>query len=213
MTATDFLPDRLTLPTLRQAASSCQGCDLWQRATQTVFGEGPAKARVMMVGEVPGDEEDRTGHPFVGPAGRLLDRLIESAGIARSDVYLTNVVKHFKWTPRGKRRLHQRPNAAEVEACLPWLEAEIAVVHPEVLVLFGATAAQALLGRQFKVTQARGVLFPTRWAPRTMATVHPSALLRIPDQVDRRTARATFLRELEQVSAALGQQPGAAAPR
>jgi len=203
VTAADYLPGRLSLPALRDAVSSCQGCDLYRRATQAVFGEGLTRARVMMVGEQPGHEEDLVGRPFVGPAGRLLDRMLEAAGIERSDVYVTNAVKHFKWTQRGKRRLHQKPSAAEVEACRPWLEAELAVVRPEVLVLMGATAAQSLLGRSFKVTRARGVLFPTRWAPWTMATVHPSSLLRIPDEIDRRTARATFIHELERVARCL----------
>ena len=206
VTAADFLPQRLTLPALREAVQSCEGCDLYRCATRAVFGEGAARARLMLVGEQPGHEEDLGGHPFIGPAGRLLDQMLETAGVRRTEVYVTNAVKHFKWTPRGKRRMHQKPSAGEVQACRPWLEAELAVVKPEVLVLMGATAAQSLLGRTFKVTRARGVLFPTRWAPFTMATVHPSSLLRIPDPVDRRTARAAFIHEMERVAECLGSQ-------
>lgn len=203
MTAADFLPQRISLPALRESVQDCRGCELYRRATQAVFGEGSARARAMFVGEQPGDEEDAAGRPFVGPAGRLLDRMLEAAGVSRADVYVTNAVKHFKWTPRGKRRLHQRPGAGEVEACRPWLEAELAVVKPEVLVLLGATAAQALLGRAFKVTRSRGVRFATRFAPVTIATVHPSSLLRIPDPVERRSARALFQREMELVAEVL----------
>ncbi len=215
MSAADFLPQRISLPSLREAIQDCRGCDLYRRATQAVLGEGHAHSRAMFVGEQPGDEEDVAGRPFVGPAGRLLDRILEAAGVPRGEVYLTNAVKHFKWIPRGKRRLHQKPNGGEVEACRPWLEAELAAVKPEVLVLLGATAAQSLLGRAFKVTQSRGVPFATRFAPVTMATVHPSSLLRIPDPVERRTARALFQREMELVADALRAgvpMAGAAAP-
>ncbi len=203
MTAADYLPQRISLPALRDAVQDCRGCELYRRATQAVIGEGDARARAMFVGEQPGDEEDEVGRPFVGPAGRLLDRMLEAAGVPRSEVFVTNAVKHFKWIPRGKKRIHQKPGSAEVEACHPWLEAELAIVKPEVLVLLGATAAQSLLGRGFKVTKARGVPFATRFAPVTLATVHPSSLLRIPDPIERRNARAVFQRELELVAEAL----------
>lgn len=203
MTAADFLPQRISLPALREAVHDCRGCELYRRATQAVMGEGDPRARAMFVGEQPGDEEDAAGRPFVGPAGRLLDRMLEAAGVPRAEIYLTNAVKHFKWMPRGKKRLHQRPGSGEVEACKPWLEAELAVVKPEVLVLLGATAAQALLGRAFKVTKSRGVAFASRFAPITFATVHPSSLLRIPDPVERRAARALFQRDMELVAEAL----------
>jgi uracil-DNA glycosylase len=177
-TAADFLPPRLNLSALREAAAECRGCHLWQVGTQTVFGEGARDAEVMFVGEQPGDYEDRTGKPFVGPAGRLLDEALVEAGIDRSLTYVTNAVKHFKWQARGKRRIHQKPNSAEMAACRPWLEAELAVVQPRVLVLLGATAAQALLGRQFRVTQWRGRLVESDLAEAVTATVHPSSILR-----------------------------------
>jgi uracil-DNA glycosylase len=176
--AADFLPQRLTLPALREAAAGCRGCPLWQVGTQTVFGEGAKDAEAMFVGEQPGDYEDRAGKPFVGPAGRLLDEALDAAGIDRTSVYVTNAVKHFKWQARGKRRIHQKPNAAEQAACRPWLEAELAVVKPRVLVLLGATAAQSLLGRQFRVTQHRGELLESELAQAVTATVHPSSILR-----------------------------------
>jgi DNA polymerase len=176
--AADFLPDRRNLTALREAAASCRGCHLWQVGTQTVFGEGPADADAMFVGEQPGDVEDRKGRPFVGPAGRLLDEALAEAGIDRSRAYLTNAVKHFKWQARGKRRIHQKPNWTEMTACRPWLEAELAVVQPRVLVLLGATAAQTLLGRQFRVTQWRGKLIESDLAEAVTATVHPSSILR-----------------------------------
>jgi DNA polymerase len=213
MTAADYLPDRRTLPALREAVQSCQGCALYERATQAVFGEGRAHARVMMVGEQPGDEEDVAGHPFVGPAGRLLDQMMEAAGLARDQVFVTNAVKHFKWTPRGKRRMHQKPSSSEVGACRPWLEAELAAIEPEVLIVLGATASQSLLGRAFRVTQARGALFASRWAPHTLATVHPSSLLRIPDQEERRAARREFVRELALVAEVLRGGAAASAHR
>ena len=164
MTAADYLPRRITLESLREAAKLCHGCDLWRNATQTVFGEGPANARLMFVGEQPGDQEDKVGRPFVGPAGRIFDQALDEVGIDRSRVYVTNAVKHFKWQARGKRRIHQKPNAAELAACRPWLDAELAVVQPHVLVCLGATAAQALLGRTFRVTKQRGT--PVDSAPR-----------------------------------------------
>ncbi|TMR95638.1 UdgX family uracil-DNA binding protein [Nonomuraea basaltis] len=179
--AADFLPDKLDLESLRIAAACCEGCGLYRNATQTVFGEGPGHAKFMLVGEVPGDQEDRQGHPFVGPAGRLLDRGLEEAGIPRDEVYVTNAVKHFSFVPRGKRRIHQKPTAAEIAACRPWLNAELAVVEPEVVVVLGATAARSLLGPAFRVTRQRGVPVPLgeRLA---VATIHPSAVLRAPDR-------------------------------
>jgi uracil-DNA glycosylase family protein len=177
-TAAAFLPARLTLSSLREAASGCRACDLYKTGTQVVFGEGAKRSEVMFVGEQPGDQEDLTGKPFVGPAGKLLDRAMEEAGIDRSLAYVTNVVKHFKWQARGKRRIHQKPNWAEMTACKPWLEAELTVVSPRVLVCLGATAAQALLGRQFRVTQHRGELVESELAPNVVATIHPSAILR-----------------------------------
>jgi DNA polymerase len=176
--AADFLPERLSLTSLREAAAGCKGCHLWQVGTQTVFGAGAREAEVMFVGEQPGDYEDRAGKPFVGPAGRLLDEALVEAGIERSTTYVTNAVKHFKWQARGKRRIHQKPNWAEMTACRPWLEAELAVVQPRVLVLLGATAAQSLLGRQFRVTQNRGRLVESDLAEAVTATIHPSAILR-----------------------------------
>jgi DNA polymerase len=178
VSAAEFLPERLTLPALREAAAGCRGCHLWQVGTQTVFGEGVRGASALFVGEQPGDQEDRIGKPFVGPAGRLFDEALEAAGIDRTTVYVTNAVKHFKWQARGKRRIHQKPNAAEVAACGPWLQAELAVVKPRVLVLLGATAAQSLLGRQFRVTQHRGELLESELAEAVTATVHPSSILR-----------------------------------
>src|SRR5437867_2983545 len=168
--AANFLPDRLTLSALREAAAACRGCPLWQVGTQTVFGEGAADAEVMLVGEQPGDQEDREGKPFVGPAGRLLDDALEAAGIDRSATYVTNAVKHFKWQGRGKRRIHQKPNWAEITACRPWLEAELQVLDPRVLVCLGSTAAQALLGRQFRVTRERGKLLDSDLAEHVLAT-------------------------------------------
>jgi uracil-DNA glycosylase len=176
--AADFLPKRLSLPSLREAAAGCRGCQLWQVGTQTVFGEGARSADVMFVGEQPGDQEDRAGRPFVGPAGRLLDDALREAGIDRDKTYVTNAVKHFKWQARGKRRIHQKPSWTEMTACRPWLEAELSVVKPQVLVLLGATAAQTLLGRQFRVTQWRGELVDSELAEFVTATVHPSSILR-----------------------------------
>jgi DNA polymerase len=183
--AADFLPESLDYTSLHEAAETCQGCDLYKYATQTVFGEGPTKAGIMLVGEQPGDEEDIRGHPFVGPAGRLLDRAFEEAGIDRRKVYLTNVVKHFKWKPAGKRRLHQKPRASEMAACEPWLRAELELVKPHVLVCLGATAAQALLGREFRITKMRGKWIESTLADNVIATYHPSAILRAPDEETR----------------------------
>jgi uracil-DNA glycosylase family protein len=192
-----------TLEELRTAAATCTNCDLYRHATQTVFGEGPAPARVMLVGEQPGDKEDLAGHPFVGPAGRLLDQALDEAGIDRSEAYVTNVVKHFKFTQRGKARIHKKPGAAEVAACRPWLEAELEVVQPEVVVMLGATAAQALLGRQFRVTQQRGQFVEWPYQPLALATVHPSSILRAPEGVDRAPLMAGFVDDLKVVATAL----------
>jgi uracil-DNA glycosylase family protein len=182
VTAAAYLPERMTLGSLREAAAVCRGCDLWRTATQTVFGEGAREAEVMFVGEQPGDQEDQQGMPFVGPAGRMLDRALEEVGIDRTRVYVTNAVKHFKWQPRGKRRIHQKPNWAEMTACRPWLEAELAVVQPRVLVALGATAAQTLLGREFRVTKQRGEPVDSPLADYVLATIHPSAILRAEDR-------------------------------
>jgi len=194
------LPKRPTVPKLQRAAAGCRSCGLWENATQTVFGEGPARARVMLVGEQPGDREDVEGEPFVGPAGRLLDRALEEAGIERRDAYVTNVVKHFKWTPgRGKRRLHQKPNAEEIAACRPWLDGELRVVKPEVVVCLGATAAKALLGAKFRVTRQRGEFLEADFAPLATATVHPSSILRIDDEDERRDAMRDLVKDLRGV--------------
>lgn len=188
---------------VRDAAKGCRACHLYKNATQTVFGEGPRKAEVMLVGEQPGDAEDLTGQPFVGPAGKLLDRALADAGIDRRLVYVTNVVKHFKFEPRGKRRIHAKPNSAEIAACRPWLETEIALVTPRVLVCLGATAAQALLGKSFKVTTQRGTFVPSSLAPRVTATVHPSSILRAPDEASRRVEMRRFVTDLRRVAAEL----------
>jgi uracil-DNA glycosylase family protein len=187
-----------SLDQLRAAARACRACDLWRDATQTVFGEGGAGARLMLVGEQPGDVEDRSGEPFVGPAGRILDEALEAAGIPRAEVYVTNIVKHFKWrrAPGGKRRLHQRPDRAEVEACVPWLRAEVARIGPALIVCLGATAAQGLLGSSFRVTRQRGQVLPTALGPPAMATIHPSAVLRAPDSEARATALAGLIADL-----------------
>jgi DNA polymerase len=198
----DFLPEGLSLPALREAAAGCKGCHLWQAGTQTVFGEGSPKAAAMFIGEQPGDQEDKAGRPFVGPAGRVFDEALEAAGIERSTTYVTNAVKHFKWQARGKRRIHQKPNWAEMTACRPWLEAELAVVKPRVLVLLGATAAQSLQGRDYRVTQHRGELLDSELAEFVTATVHPSSILRgEPEQ--REAALAAFVDDLRVVASAL----------
>jgi DNA polymerase len=203
------IPGKLTLPALRAAAAICKACDLWKLGTQTVFGEGIANARVMMVGEQPGDKEDLQGRPFVGPAGAVLDKALAAAGIDREDVYVTNIVKHFKWEPRGKRRLHKKPNALEISACRPWLDAEIKVVKPEVVVLLGATAAQGIMGRQFRVTQQRGQWVQSNIAPLVMATVHPSSILRAPDDDSRHEEMRKFVDDLKKVAAQLQQRRAA----
>ena len=190
----------LTLAALREAAASCRACDLYKTGTQTVFGEGAEHAEVMFVGEQPGDREDIEGKPFVGPAGRVLDEALREAGIDRSRVYITNAVKHFKWKPQGKRRLHQKPNAAEINACRPWLDAEIAAVKPHLLVLLGATAAQALLGGDFRVSLQRGQLIERPGLPPVMATVHPSSILRAPDDESRELEMRAFVQDLKRVA-------------
>ena len=190
-----------SLTGLREEASHCRACSLWKRGTQTVFGEGARRASVMFVGEQPGNDEDLAGRPFVGPAGRLLDQALASAGIDRTQVYVTNVVKHFKWIPRGKRRIHEKPNAREIAACRPWLDGEIKLLKPRVIVCLGATAAQSLLGRSFKVSQQRGIAIEgTRLAPYVVATVHPSSVLRAPDDDTRRRERERFFADLAQIA-------------
>jgi DNA polymerase len=192
---------------LRQAARECTACPLWKHATQTVFGEGPADARVLLIGEQPGDQEDRTGHPFVGPAGQLLDRALEAAGVDRRAVFVTNVVKHFKWTLRGKRRLHKKPIQREIDACFQWLEREIETIRPQVIVCLGATAAQALLGNQFRVSRQRGQLVPSRFAPYVFATTHPSAILRMTEGEERQQAFRDFVSDLKLIGELLRGNP------
>jgi DNA polymerase len=199
-TAAPYLPERLTLESLRAAAAGCRGCPLWQVGTQTVFGEGPAGARVVFVGEQPGDQEDTAGRPFVGPAGRVLDEALELAGIDRSTAYVTNAVKHFKWEARGKRRIHAKPSWSEQMACRPWLEAELAVIEPDVLVCLGATAAQSLLGKQFRVTKERGRWLESDLAPHVTATIHPSAILRQRDDASRHAEMDAFVRDLRLIA-------------
>jgi DNA polymerase len=193
-------PETRSLEELREAAAGCRACDLWKSGTQTVFGEGARKSEVMMVGEQPGDREDVEGRPFVGPAGKVLDKALEEVGIDRDLVYVTNVVKHFKWRPRGKRRIHQKPNLEEIRACRPWLDSELAVVQPRVLVCLGSTAAQALLGRQFRVTRERGQFVDSPLAPCVTATVHPSSILRAGEEKDRRLAMHEFVADLSVVA-------------
>ena len=183
-TAAPWVPATHDLAKLRAAAAKCQGCDLYEHATQVVFGEGPRDARVVMVGEQPGDEEDRKGHPFVGPSGRLLSKAMSEAGLEREKIYVTNAVKHFKFVERGKRRIHAKPNGIEISACRPWLEAELSTIEPDLVVCLGATAAQSLMGRSFRITADRGKFFPYEWAKEIVATVHPSAILRVPDRYE-----------------------------
>jgi uracil-DNA glycosylase len=202
--AARFIPPRRTLPTLVSAVQSCEGCDLYLNATQAVFGEGPAHASIVMIGEQPGDEEDRRGHPFVGPAGRMLDRALAEAEIDRSTVYVTNAVKHFKFEERGKRRLHKKPRASEIHACEPWLEAEISLVKPRIIVCLGATAAVSIFGNQYRLTKERGTFVPHRWAPLATSTIHPSAILRSPDEAQRHAEYAHFLDDLKKVREQLG---------
>jgi len=199
-TENPFVPRKASLQKLQLAAKDCKNCDLWKRSTQTVFGEGEASAKIMFVGEQPGNQEDLEGRPFVGPAGQLLDKLLVEAGVDRRKVYVTNAVKHFKWEPRGKRRIHKKPNSAEIAACKAWLEAEIASIHPRVIVCLGATAAQALLGRDFRVTQHRGELLDSELAPYVMATVHPSSILRAPDETTRHEEIRRFVEEMRKIA-------------
>ena len=205
MSAADFIPERPTLPRLREAAAGCRGCDLWRGPLQTVFGEGPKTARVMLIGEAPGDREDRDGHPFVGPAGRELDRALEAVGLAREEIYLTNAVKHFKFEERGKRRIHKTPSKGEVDACVPWLDTEIKLVRPEGLVTLGATAAKALLGSGFRLTQHRGELIDSDLAPIVAATIHPSAIVRNRDAEARRAEREALAGDLRVVAEAVAR--------
>jgi uracil-DNA glycosylase family protein len=200
--STALAPPEANLNVLRRASRTCKACHLWKDATQTVFGEGPSKARIMLIGEQPGDQEDKLGHPFVGPAGKLLDQALIEAGIDRSDVYITNVVKHFKWVPaeRGKRRIHKKPNYAEIQACRPWLDAELSIVRPEILICLGASAAQALLGRGFRVSQQRGKLVESELAPRVAATVHPSSILRAQDDRSRHLEFEAFVSDLTKIA-------------
>src|SRR2546425_8123014 len=201
--AAELIPDHPAISSVREAAKDCQACDLYKRGTQTVFGEGAPKVELMLIGEQPGDAEDLAGRPFVGPAGKLLDRALEEAGIDRAAVYVTNVVKHFKWEPRGKRRIHKKPNASEIAACRPWLDTEIELVKPRAIVCLGATAAQTLLGRQFKVTAHRSEFIESQLAPLVLATVHPSSLLRAPDEETRRLEMKRFTDDLREVARAL----------
>jgi uracil-DNA glycosylase len=197
-TAAPLIPPRAGLKTLREIAKGCTACHLYKLGTQTVFGEGGARARVVLVGEQPGDKEDLVGKPFVGPAGKLLDRALEAAGIERGEAYVTNIVKHFKWEPRGKRRIHKKPNALEIMACRPWFEAEVAALQPDVVVCLGATAAQALLGRDFKVTKRRGELITdSPYSAVVLATAHPSSILRAPDDESRHRELEAFIRDLK----------------
>lgn len=202
-TALAPVPATSSLPSLRAAAAACKACPLWKTGTQTVFGEGKSESVVMFVGEQPGDQEDLAGKPFVGPAGRLLNEALAQAGIERAKAYVTNIVKHFKWEPRGRRRIHKKPNAAEIRACRPWLDAEISAVKPRVLVCLGATAAQALLGPNFRVSQERGKPQKSPLAPAVFTSVHPSSILRAPDEEARRVAYHQFVQDLKQVAGAL----------
>jgi uracil-DNA glycosylase len=197
------LKPHASLKELQAEARDCRACDLWKRATQTVFGEGPPNAKIILIGEQPGNQEDLEGIPFVGPAGRLLDEALAEAGIDRKKVYVTNAVKHFKWEPRGKRRIHKKPSAAEIAACRPWLDAEIAALRPKIIVCLGATAAQSLLGRDFRVTQHRGEFLKSPLARVVMATVHPSSILRAPDEKSRQTEMQHFITDLKKISQAL----------
>jgi DNA polymerase len=198
--AAPFVPKTTSLKVLAAAAETCRGCDLYKFATQVVFGDGPRQARVMFVGEQPGDQEDKEGEPFVGPAGALLDKALADAGIPRADVYVTNAVKHFKWEPRGKRRIHKKPRVSEMKACRPWLEAELRAVKPAVIVCLGAVAAQSVLGPQFKLMQNRGKVVPSELAERVVATIHPSAVLRAPDSAGRAEAYAMLVADLKVVA-------------
>jgi len=204
-----LIPSHPTLRSAHDAAKDCRACDLWKRGTQTVFGEGAPNARVLFVGEQPGDKEDLEGRPFIGPAGAVLDKALAEAGIDRKQTYVTNAVKHFKWEPRGKRRIHKKPNSLEIAACRPWLDVEIELLRPDVVVCLGATAAQALLGRSFRVTKQRGQLMAFEAAPHVLATVHPSSILRAPDDESRHREYELFVNDLRAVAAALRRQKAA----
>jgi len=204
--AEDLIPDKPTIVSLQRAAADCQACDLWENATQAVFGEGGRGVKVMFIGEQPGNDEDLEGKPFVGPSGRLLDDALEEAGIDRRQTYVTNVVKHFKWEPRGKRRIHKKPNSGEIAACRPWLEAEIATVKPKVIVCLGATAAQALLGKDFRVSRQRGEFIESPLAQFVMATVHPSSILRAADEEARRDEMDRFIGDLKKIARVLSRE-------
>jgi DNA polymerase len=213
VSALPFLPPRPTLKSMSEAAQGCQGCPLYRHATQAVFGEGRRAARVILVGEQPGNDEDLKGRPFVGPAGKILDEALEAAGIARDDAYVTNVVKHFKWEPRGKKRIHKKPNAREIAACLPWLEKEIELIRPQVLVCLGATAAQSLLGRDFRVSTQRGRDVSSRLAPHVVATVHPSSILRQRTREDRHREMERFIADLRVAATLLAGPAAGSSPR
>jgi uracil-DNA glycosylase family protein len=204
-TAAPLIPPRPTINKLRDAASECKACDLWRTGTQTVFGEGRPSSLIMFIGEQPGDKEDLSGRPFVGPAGALLDKSLEEAGIDRAKVYITNVVKHFKWEPRGKRRIHKKPNAVEITACRPWLQSEINVIKPRAIICLGSTAAQAVISPKFKVSIQRGLFVPSELAEYVTATVHPSSILRAPSDEARRVERQRFVDDLKKIRAALGE--------
>jgi uracil-DNA glycosylase family protein len=205
--ALELIPERPTIPELWEAAQGCTACDLYKKATQAVLGVGPRGAAAFFIGEQPGDQEDLAGEPFVGPAGRVLDEALVEAGIRREEVFVTNAVKHFKWEPRGKKRIHAKPTAGEVRACRPWLETELAIVKPRLVVCLGATAAQSLMGAQFRITVERGKFFETPWAPWLTATYHPSAILRMPDEEARQAARALFVADLRGVAEKLATLP------
>lgn len=204
--AAPFIPARLTVPALQEAASSCTGCDLYKQATQTVFGEGAGHAEIILVGEQPGDQEDRAGHPFVGPAGKILDKALAEAGIARHDVYVTNAVKHFKWEPQGKRRKHKKPSAAEIAACRPWLEAEVKVLGPRLIVCLGVTAAQSVFGKLVRLNEIRGKSWSTAMGSNVFVTVHPSAILRHPESAQRAEEYRRFVQDLRRIGKFLKDQ-------
>lgn len=205
--AAPWVPETKNLNRLREAAKDCEGCSLYQNATQTVFGEGSRQSRVILVGEQPGDEEDQQGRPFVGPAGKLLNRALEAAGVDRSELYVTNAVKHFKFSPRGKRRIHAKPTATEVSACRPWLQAEVAAVNPQLIVAMGSTAARSVMGREMRVMSDRGQFFSHEWAESALVTVHPSALLRIPEHERREAEWKLFVHDLEMINEWLTKNP------
>lgn len=204
--AAHFIPVKLTIPSLQQAASACTGCNLYQRATQTVFGEGSAHATIMFVGEQPGDQEDQAGHPFVGPAGKILDKALAEAGIPRENVYVTNAVKHFKWEPQGKRRKHKKPSASEIAACRPWLEAEVQAVKPRVIACLGVTAAQSVFGKAVRLNERRGRPWNTPLASNVFVTIHPSALLRVPEEEQRHEEYRRFAEDLQGIKQFLQAQ-------